>query len=392
MAYASLAHTPRMRSNSSGIACSYLLLMNILFLCVSASQASDTASNTTVATVDFVKGYATIFPENDSTAAFFVKRGMSIGEKDYLITGEDGFISLSFSTGTVVNIQPLSEVSMDVLDCAPNATPCNIVLDAFKGSINSNVNRADEDAVQFTINTPYASAAVRGTVFDIDVASERLLAGVTEGQVNVKAATGEVELPENFGTQVRENQTPSEPKPLLVAPQFIPGLSRYETGGEVSWESVGLAERYLVSFDNATGLVYREESAETLHRLRPLEVGTYAMHIRAIDNEGFKGQVAERMFDVVKTNNSRNGPSVLATIGVNDFTVLVPKHSSNESKIELNFSPSKEFDHLINLDVLTGEAVSLDRPKNSIFVRARGVLSNTEVTPFGPILEVPGIF
>lgn len=379
------------RSNLLGRFCCYLILINFVFFTPLIVLASEVATHATVATVDFVKGYATVFPKNDRKAALFAKRGMKIKEEGLIITGEDGFVSLSFSTGTVVNIQPSSEVSLDKLDCAPMVVECEITLNALRGNINSTVESQGDAAVRFTINTPYASAAVRGTVFDIGVEDGRLLAGVTEGAVNISAASGEVNLPENFGTQVRQNQPPSKPKPLLAAPFFVPGSARFDSGGELAWDSVMLAAQYLVSFDNALGLVYRTQSTDTLHRLRPLAVGTYAMSVRAIDADGLKGQVAEREFDVVKTDISQNGPSVQATINVSDFSVVVLPQAFIANKVELQFSPTKDFDRLINLDVSPGETVSTARAQNVIYVRARGILSNTDVTAFGPTLEVPAI-
>lgn len=368
----------------------HLLLVSFVLVSVLFTQVTAAVTNTSVATVDFVKGYVTVFPQNDRTVAVFAKRGMSIGEKDFIKTGDDGFISLSISTGTVVTIQPLSEVSMDVLDCASTGAHCNIVLDALTGTINSSVKKSGNSTSQFTITTPYAIAAVRGTVFDIDVVDDRLLAGVTEGQVNVTAESGAVELPENFGTQVRKNQAPSEPVPLLDAPNFIPGPKRFETGGLVAWEKVPKAEQYLFSFDNASGLAYQSQSADTQHSLLPLELGAYAMRIRAIDEAGLKGQVAQKEFDVVKTNKSRKGPNVLAAIKPDDFSVQVLQQATGENQIELNFSATKDFEKLSNLDVAPGEIVSADRATNSIYVRARGILSDTEVTLFGPVLEIPG--
>lgn len=365
-----------------------------LFLCIGVffthpSQAnSEAILSADVATVDFVKGYATVFPKNDSTVASFIKRDMPINEKDVIITGDDGFVSISFKTGAVVNIQPSSEVRIDLLRCTPEKIGCKLILNAEKGSINSQVERLDQNEVQFTIKTPYATAAVRGTIFDIDVSNGRLLTGVTEGQVDVMSESGSVELPENFGTKVEQNKPPSIPVPLLAAPVFLPNPVRFEGTGELTWNAVLQAVEYLVSFNSNSELVYRTRSAENMHRFAQLETGTYTLNIRAIDPEGFLGQIAERTLDIVSTNTSRTGPEVKALIEINQYSVMVEQQPGIGKLVELQFSPTGDFDSLSTIDALLGESIYSDRVTNNIYVRARGILSDTEVTPFGPILEI----
>ncbi len=376
------------------IFCRYLLLLSTSIFSTQALHANElndqVDSHFNVATIDFVKGYATIFPGNDIALALFAKRGMKIIENDRIITGDDGFLSLSFSSGAVVNIQPLSEINMELIDCKKHSTRCRLVLKAIKGDLNADVESQNGYNTQFTIETPYASAAVRGTVFDIDVNETRLLAGVTEGQVDVNSELGTVELPENFGTQVQEDQPPATPKPLLAAPTILQGPPRYDKEGELAWSSVASAANYLISLNTESGLVYSKAVTDTLHRLQTLNVGTYVAQVRAIDEDGFKGRTAEREFDVVEIDNSVPGPILTTTIEDTDFSIEVEPSNAAADRVELHFSPTKDFEKLLYLDVSTGEPVSTDRADNVIYVRGRSILSNTKVTPFGPIVEVPG--
>ena len=344
-----------------------------------------------VAIIDFVKGYAIVQPREQHDNALFAKRGMEILQRDLLITGDNGFVSLSFSNGTAVRIQPSSKVLAERLNCVADSPNCQITFKVMQGNINSSVEgRAGED-IEFTIKTPYASAAVRGTVFDIDVQDGRLLAGVTEGSVSVNADAGTVELPESFGTKVENNQPPSTPKPLLSAPEFQSGPARFESGGEIGWTTLALANQYQIALNNSEGLVYSTKSDETLHKLRPLTVGTYAMSVRAIDEEGFLGITAERDLDVVITDASRAGPVIKSMLQDNEFSVMVEPQARIGKQVELQFSMSDDFDLLSTIDVPLGELASASRANNSIFVRARGVLSNERVTLFGPIMEIPAI-
>ncbi len=368
---------------------SHLLLLITSCLSIYAVHADELAEHFNVATIDFAKGYATIYPGNDTASALFAKRGMKIIEKDFIVTGDDGFISMSFSTGTVVNIQPLSKIHMEKIDCKNNSNRCHVVLKVIKGNLNTNVESLTDYDTEFTIETPYASAAVRGTIFDIDLNDTRLLTGVTEGQVNVYSEFGTVEVPENFGTQVQVNQPPTTPKPLLSAPTIITGAKRYDSGGELAWNNVATANKYLVSVSNTSGLVYSKQQIGTLHELQALDSGSYAAQVRAVDDDGFKGQVTEYDFDVVKIDNSKPGPTLSATVDATEYSVVVKPQNAIANLIELQFSATKDFEKLVNLDVITGDVVTSDRTNNTIYVRGRGVLNNTTVTPFGPIVEVP---
>jgi len=367
-----------------------LLLINTNYFIVDVVHADEFDKYFNAATVDFVKGYAAIYPDNDSASAIYAKRGVKIIEKDYIITGDNGFISFSFSSGTVVNVQPSSKISMEKIECKKNSSQCQLVLKTHKGSLSTNVESQPGHDNQFTIKTPYASAAVRGTIFDIDVNSTRLLTGVTEGQVRVKSESGAVELPENFGTRVQENQPPSAPKPLLSAPTILQGPVRYDSEGTLAWGDVAMANKYLISLSNTSGPIYSKQSTNTRHRLQALKAGTYAARIRAIDDDGFKGRIAEHEINVVETDDSRPGPILTTMVDVADYSVVVKPQNTATNLIELHFSATKDFEKPVNLDVATGEPVFSNRADNSIYVRGRGILSKTTVTPFGPTIEVPG--
>jgi len=369
---------------------SYLLILITSNCAADALHADEFDRYFNVATVDFVKGYAAIYPKNDTASAIYAKRGIKIIENDYIITGDNGFISFSFSSGTVVNIQPSSKISIEKIDCKRYSSQCLVVLKAHKGNLNTNVESLPGHNNQFTIETPYASAAVRGTEFDIDVNSARLLTGVTEGQVHVKSESGAVELPENFGVQVVANQPPSSPKPLLSAPTILQEPVRYDTEGTLAWNDVAMASEYQISISNSSGLVYSKQSPITQHRLNTLKAGTYAAQIRAIDNDGFRGRIAEHEIIVVKTDNSRSGPILTTMVDATEYSVVVEPKNTAENQVELQFSATKDFEKAVKLDVDKGEPVFSNRADNSIYVRGRGILNNTTVTPFGPIIEVPG--
>ena len=112
-------------------------------------------------------------------------RGAYVHEGDVFTTGEDGFISLKFMSGSVVNVQPESRVSIEDIDCADIKTSCVIALNAHEGEIESQITPrpAGQPPVKFTVSTPFLSAAVRGTAFYVNVNEGADRIGVTHGLV-----------------------------------------------------------------------------------------------------------------------------------------------------------------------------------------------------------------
>ncbi len=137
------------------------------------------------AQVVFVKGNVTASRAGDDavqtgSAQIAIERDMEVLSGDMIKTGSDGYVSIEFSSGSVVNMQPDTEAMLSRLNCLPGDDSCVIEIKTIKGKVTSNVERRDDQPVDFRISTPYASAAVRGTVFDID-AADVLRIGVTEG-------------------------------------------------------------------------------------------------------------------------------------------------------------------------------------------------------------------
>lgn len=370
-----------------------MLFVASVFACslslTTQSNAAENAKLVDSATIDFVKGYAIVIPNQSSELALFARRDMFVSEGDLLRTGRDGFISISFHSKSVVHIQPSSEIIIENISCDTTTHNCSILINALSGSMNSDVVSKASDKPHFTIKTPYASAAVRGTVFDVDIINGRVLAGVTEGLININAQTDSIDVPENFGLAIEKDQPPSALTMLPPEPAFIPGAVRFESLGEFEWDNIASAAHYIVSLHDTTGLAYRTVQNDTSHKMQELNVGSYTAFIRAVDADGFKGPAALKALDIVKLRQSVNGPEIAVSADNNRFEITTRKSTVRTDLLELHFSPTKNFEHLTSLDISRDDNLTGDQAANTIYVRARGILSNTEVTPFGPVVEIP---
>ena len=128
-------------------------------------------------------------------------KGSMVFRGDIFTTGPDGFISLNFNSGASINLQPDSRVSVVNLDCIDETVKCVIALNADRGEIQSDITpRPDgQPPVQFSVDTPFLSAAVRGTAFYVNVEEGADRIGVTQGSVAAAAGNADNELARGEG-------------------------------------------------------------------------------------------------------------------------------------------------------------------------------------------------
>jgi len=170
-----------------------------------------------------------------------------------ITTGSDGFISIEFSNGTVINLQPDTEVTLNRLNCLPNDNSCFIDLEADAGTVHSDVDTREDQSTEYRITTPYASAAVRGTVFDTIADESTLVVGVTEGAILMTAAEQEVDLDSGFGSITRAGDAPGQPVALLPPPVFQNVPARVADGDTLTWWALTDVKTYggVLSNDSA---------------------------------------------------------------------------------------------------------------------------------------------
>jgi len=216
--------------------------------------------------VAFVKGDVT------HTQKDFVvnppSKGSRVFNGDVFSTGEDGFVSLSFNSGASVNLQPESRVS--VVD----------MLSADKGEVHSEITPRPEGQpeVKFSVETPFLSAAVRGTAFYVDVDRNVNKIGVTRGRVAAESNGATNDLPN--GESVL-----------------------FSLEDRISWNDVeGAAKyRYMVSSDPSMinpDLVQEVDSSSAFPNVDA--VGEYFVSIVAIDDQG-RGLVVWQRYQFLAT-------------------------------------------------------------------------------------------
>ena len=137
--------------------------------------------------------------------------GMTLTAGTRIRTSPDSHALLTFFEGSTITLEPDTEIEVREVQQADELAT-SIVLKQWAGKTWSRVVRLADPASRYEIETPTATAAVRGTLFKTEVAeSGATRVATTEGLVNVQAQGEEVSVPANRQTRVEAETAPSVP-------------------------------------------------------------------------------------------------------------------------------------------------------------------------------------
>ena len=323
-------------------------------------------------------------------------RGARIFTGDTFTTGADGFASLSFSSGATVNLQPESRVAVTNLDCADDTTRCVISLNATAGEVHSQITpRPDgKPPVVFSVETPFMSAAVRGTAFYVDVDGPQNRLGVTEGIVAAATNGADTDLPEGKGLVASEGADPVVVD-LLAAPALVTGSEGIVLSAEdaISWGSIEGAARYRVIVATDASLQQPIATLEVDNNNLPIErsgielgdtqsndLPPYYLSVAAIGSDEFVGLAAVQEIQFASIEEVGALELEIERRG-NMVTIATPEY---DQPVELVVSKSvdgaatsrKVWDNLS-----TGIQLEFDPAETWVF-RSRKVLGDTAVSPY----------
>jgi len=141
---------------------------------------------------------------------------------DKLITGPDGRVTLNWIDGTRIRVEPNTELTIQKCQAVRGAELAMFRLDL--GKIWIRVLRMLSQQDKFEIQTPTATAGVRGTIFSVQVAAD--------GATQVQVYEGQVALEsEDDETKVAANNTAR-----LSTGQSSPQVTRFSEQDEQAWQ------------------------------------------------------------------------------------------------------------------------------------------------------------
>ncbi len=313
---------------------------------------------------------------------------------DAIETGATGYASLTFESGTLINLHPNTLARIVTLHCQSQDDTCVIEMATDKGQLTTDVRRNRSQPTDFRVQTPYASAAVRGTVFDIDADDSGLRIGVTEGAIalSTEESNQGVELDTGFGSVNAPGAPLGEPIALLPAPVFRYVPPRIATGDTLRWFGLTETPRYTVQIaasPNGVGIAYDTSvTADTFTLEDDIPIGDYSVLLRAIDINGLRGFTATSPITVALTDVSL--PEVNTSIAreAGNFRVRVEGAPENIQGFEIQLATDEDFSDPVSVDVdATGDAI-VRVGSDSLFARSRILMSRTVVGPYGPAAQV----
>ena len=340
--------------------------------------------NSNFGRVAFVKG-SVVHTQSDRVVNPPVK-GSLIYRGDIFSTGADGFVSLNFNSGTSINLQPDSRVSVVNLDCIDETVKCIISLNADRGEVHSDITpRPDgQPPVQFSVDTPFLSAAVRGTAFYVNVEEGADRIGVTQGSVAASAGDSDNDLPRGKGLLAAAGVEPSVVD-LLTPPEVL-----FETDVLVSsedtigWQPLDEANQYrfVVASDEALAQPISVQQLQS-NSLRPqLDApGDYYVSVAGIDDGEFIGLSATQRIKYASIDDDESVELQLERSG-DLVKIVVPDYND---VLELRVSNSIddiEADRMIIDNPSEGLSLELDRQKDWVF-QARKILGEHSVSSYG---------
>lgn len=233
-----------------------------------------------------------------------VAAGATLAEGGTLATGPDGSATVRLADGTLLRLQPGSQLRLDQARRIPAA-------EATRGAVQLQGGRVDVQVVPasaggragFEVRTPQGVLGVRGTEFraQTDGAGGASRGEVLTGRVAVSGAAGSERAVEaGFGTVVDAAGRVAAPVPLLPAPVLssLPVLQEEilvrfavpAVPGAVAWRAQAVAAA-------APEAVLKDERGSGAElRLADLPDGEYLLRLRAIDAQGLEGRTAEHRF------------------------------------------------------------------------------------------------
>jgi hypothetical protein len=171
-----------------------------------------------------------------SAAWIPAEEGMAVEKTAVISTGFKGSALLVLENSTI-SIQPLTRLSLEeILERQGNE---QVDLYLRTGRVRAEVRPPARGRIEFTVRSPIATAAVRGTVFDFDTVNLT----VAEGQVQFAGAAGSP-VPVRRGESSSVNETasavsaPREEQAAALAPALPPGT---ETGSAAAQGSTAPA-------------------------------------------------------------------------------------------------------------------------------------------------------
>ncbi|MCP5365212.1 MAG: FecR domain-containing protein [Hyphomicrobiales bacterium] len=224
-----------------------------------------------------------------------LQAGMRLNTGAVVRTYDDSSAILLFADGSRMLLASNSELHLDALSVLEGTPFTDSRVRLMRGRSDIRARSGAQGQSWYSISTPAAITAVRGTEFRVGVQDQGKGARteVLEGQVNVSAGARTQPIKRGFGTVVRKGSAPMPPRPLLPAPDLhsVPAeLDRLPVRFKIKPLTEAVAYRLEVANDSTFEPLLFDNVFSSVEFVVPdLPDGQYTIRVRGIDASSLEG-------------------------------------------------------------------------------------------------------
>lgn len=242
--------------------------------------------------------------QEQNSAAVAAQEGALLNIGSVVRTSERSNATIQFADESLMVIESNSEVRFDTLSRHGENGMVDTNLNLMRGAVTSKVKKR-EPASRYSVQTPSAIAAVRGTDFKISADATTMRGQVFEGSVGVgrqnasNSAHQEKAVVAGYGIVAQKDKALPEPTKLLDAPIIEAHGELLSFPYALNWAPIEGAQQYHVNIfsDNENSqLVLNENSLGNQFEIPQTLSGCFRTEISAIDSMQLQGMPASTKF------------------------------------------------------------------------------------------------
>lgn len=229
-----------------------------------------------------------------ASTAQVLKAGDALGAHSQVQTGPQGYVSIELADGSVLQVQPQSQVRLEQTDAHESVGLLRATWELLRGRVTSWVRPQPEPKPRHQVRTPQAVLAVRGTEFRVMSTEQVTRAETLHGTVAVSpVGRGTQLLTAQTGLIVAEHAGRPQVLPLPAVPDIGDGMRRFDrplVKLDASEVPGARGYRFQVARDaRFQHMLLDETSAGPSLRTAALPDGDFHWRVRAQDAQGLEG-------------------------------------------------------------------------------------------------------
>ena len=238
--------------------------------------------------------------------------GDRLPERATIKTAEDGYVIIQLADASTLRLQSRSELTLERARRLPGTAGSDVRFSMPAGQAEIQFNPGAAQTSHFEIRTGFASASVHSAAFRVIAGERGTRTEVTEGSIafaglapnaGLAAPEDALPIPEGFASTVDASRKPNAPVRLLAAPA-LPQEPVFQRAPSLRLAFPPLEGAVSYRARLATDADFQRMVGETVVsqpevNFSGLEVGSYLLKVRAIDQFGLEGRDAIALIGIV---------------------------------------------------------------------------------------------